>query len=162
MLRGAPPLQQGRIGSARFGIEGVDPQRRAARRVAQGGCANDGAPRKKAMKALVALAALFVALPAQAAARFAVVVGNNTGATGRAKLWFAERDAERFAGALHELGDFGSDRITLLRGAHASDVKAAIAKADERIAKARTAGERSLLVVYFSGHAGSGGLELGD
>ena len=46
------------------------------------------------MKVVVALAALLIALPANAAARFAVVVGNNIGATGRAKLWFAERDAE--------------------------------------------------------------------
>ena len=67
------------------------------------------------MKLVVALAALLIALPANAAARFAVVVGNNVGATGRAKLWFAERDAERFARALRELGDFSEDRITIVR-----------------------------------------------
>jgi len=114
------------------------------------------------MKLAAALVALLVALPANAAARFAVVVGNNVGAVGRAKLWFAERDADRFAGALHELGDFSDDRIVILRGAHPDDVKRAIAKVEERIVKARNAGERSLLVVYFSGHAGTNGLELGD
>jgi hypothetical protein len=114
------------------------------------------------MKLVVAIAALLVALPANAAARFAVVVGNNVGATGRAKLWFAERDADRFANALRELGDFSDDRILILRGGHAADVKAAIGKVEERIVKARNGGERSLLVVYFSGHAGSNGLELGD
>ena len=114
------------------------------------------------MKLAAALVALLVALPANAAARFAVVVGNNVGATGRAKLWFAERDAERFARALHELGDFSDDRIVVVRGGHAADVKTAIEKTEERLVKARDAGERSLLVVYFSGHAGSNGLELGD
>ncbi|MFL5444015.1 MAG: caspase domain-containing protein [Myxococcales bacterium] len=114
------------------------------------------------MKLVVALIALLIALPANAAARFAVVVGNNVGATGRAKLWFAERDADRFARALRELGDFSEDRILIVRGGHAGDVKDAIAKVEERIVTARNAGERSLLVVYFSGHAGSNGLELGD
>ena len=114
------------------------------------------------MKVVVALAALLIALPANAAARFAVVVGNNIGATGRAKLWFAERDAERFARALRELGDFSDDRISIVRGGHATEVKAAIEKVEARIVKARDGGERSLLVVYFSGHAGSNGLELGD
>ena len=114
------------------------------------------------MKLVAALVALLVALPANAAARFAVVVGNNIGAPGRAKLWFAERDADRFAGALHELGDFSDDRIVVLRGGHAADVKRAISKVEERIVKARNSGERSLLVVYFSGHAGTNGLELGD
>jgi hypothetical protein len=90
------------------------------------------------------------------------VVGNNVGATGRAKLWFAEKDAERFARALHELGDFSDNNITIVRDGHASDVKSALAKTEERIVAARNAGERSLLVVYFSGHAGSSGLELGD
>src|SRR5204863_9063836 len=70
--------------------------------------------------------------------------------------------AERFARALHELGDFSDDRIVIVRGGHASEVKSAIAKVEERIVTARNAGERSLLVVYFSGHAGSSGLELGD
>ena len=116
------------------------------------------------MKRLVTLAACAaLALPgaARAAARFAIVVGNNEGAPGRARLWFAERDAERFARALRELGDFAPDRVALLQGATPSAVREALAATEARIATARAAGERALLVVYFSGHAGSQGLELG-
>ena len=116
----------------------------------------------KRFAALAACAALALPCAARAAARFAVVIGNNHGATGRARLWFAEKDAERFAGALRELGDFSAERIVLLQGATPSAVHEALAATEARIAAARAAGERALLVVYFSGHAGPQGLELGD
>lgn len=121
----------------------------------------------KALPALfVALAAAlaFATLPtaAQAAARFAVVAGNNVGGAGRARLWYAERDAERFAGALRELGDFTPERVVLLRGATAGDLRDALQQIEGRVAQARKSGERALLVLYFSGHAGPAGLELGD
>jgi hypothetical protein len=110
----------------------------------------------------LALAAALL-LPAQAlgAARFAVVVGNNAGATGRPRLWFAEKDAERFRATLLELGDFGEDRTVLVRGSSAARVREALASVEARVAAARKAGERPLLVFYYSGHAGPGGLELG-
>jgi Caspase domain len=116
----------------------------------------------KRFATFAACAALALPCAARAAARFAVVVGNNHGATGRARLWFAEKDAERFARALRELGDFSSDRIVLLQGATPSAVREALTATEARIASARAAGERALLVVYFSGHAGPQGLELGD
>jgi hypothetical protein len=109
---------------------------------------------------LVACAALPTA--SFAAARFAVIAGNNVGGAGRAKLWYAERDAERFAGALRELGDFTPERVTLLQAATAGELRAALEAVEVRVAAARKAGERALLIVYFSGHAGPGGLELGD
>lgn len=110
------------------------------------------------------LAALLFALSfgAQASARFALVAGNDRGAAGRARLWYAERDAERFARALTELGDFAGDRVTLLRGASASEWREALQQEIAGISKARDAGEHPLLVLYFSGHAGAAGLELGD
>ena len=114
------------------------------------------------LAAIAACAVLALPCAARAAARFAVVVGNNHGATGRARLWFAEKDAERFARALRELGDFSSDRIVLLQGATPSAVREALAAMEARIAQAKASGERSLLVVYFSGHAGPQGLEMGD
>src|SRR5207253_4803764 len=110
----------------------------------------------KLLPTLLLCAAAALPSTAQAAARFAVVAGNNRGATGRAKLWYAERDAERFARALRELGDFAPERITLLQGARASELRAALQAAEARVAAARKAGERALLVVYFSGHAGAG------
>lgn len=114
---------------------------------------------KLAAAILICIAA---ALPVRAAARFAVVAGNNRGATGRVQLWFAERDAERFAHALGELGDFSRDHITLLKGASASELRAALAATEAQMVSARQGGERALFVVYFSGHAGAAGLELAD
>ncbi len=109
------------------------------------------------------LLCLLLALPAAArgAARFAVVVGSNEGAPGRARLWFAEHDAERFATALQELGDFTPDRVVLLQGSTSGAVRAALLATEARIAAVRAGGERAMLVVYFSGHAGADGLELG-
>ncbi len=107
---------------------------------------------------------LALLLPAQAAAsaRFAVVVGSNVGAPGRPRLWFAEKDAERFRRALVELGDFQEEHTMLLRGVGAPRVREALAATEREMAAARRAGEHPLLVFYYSGHAASGGIELGS
>jgi len=96
------------------------------------------------------------------APRFAIVVGANQGATGRAPLWFAERDADRFARTLEALGDFAPERVTVLHAAGVGPVRAALAAVEDQLAAARARGERPLLVFYFSGHATAAGLELGD
>jgi len=113
--------------------------------------------------ALPLAAALAAAAPggARAAPRFAVVIGNDAGSGARPRLWFAERDADRFRRTLVELGDFDDDRVLLVRGGSAERVREALAAMEVRVKAARAAGERPLLVVYFSGHAGPGGLELG-
>jgi hypothetical protein len=114
------------------------------------------------MSARILALALLLPLAARAApGRFAVVVGNNLGAPARARLAFAEKDADRFQRALRELGDFPEDNVLLLRGARARDLRDAAARIDAQVARARAAGARALLVVYYSGHAGAGGLELG-
>ncbi|HVO19239.1 MAG TPA: hypothetical protein VMU15_08285 [Anaeromyxobacter sp.] len=114
--------------------------------------------------ALVALAGLSVALapaPGRASARFAVVVGENQGAPGQPRLWFAERDAERFARVLTELGDFDASDVVLLLGGSLGQVRAALAEVEGRIAAQRERGEHPLLLFYFSGHAAAQGLEMG-
>jgi hypothetical protein len=108
----------------------------------------------------VAAAAVAPAL-AEAGGRFAVIAGNDRGDPVRPRLWFAERDAERFHRALGELGDFAPDAVVLLRGRRPADLEAAVHALEPRIRAARQAGERTLLVVYYSGHAGAGGLEMG-
>jgi hypothetical protein len=114
------------------------------------------------MTRLLAALAL-AALPGLAAPapRFAVVAGSNTGGPGRPRLWFAEKDAERFQTALRELGDFQPERVTLVRGPKLDAFRDALAVTEAKIAAARARGERPLLVVYYSGHAGPGGLEFG-
>jgi hypothetical protein len=114
-----------------------------------------------AAAALGALAAVGVPATAGADARFAVVVGTNEGARGRPKLWFAEKDAERFHRALVELGGFQDERVANVRGPKADAFRDALAVTDAKIAAAQARGEKALLVVYYSGHAGQGGLEFG-
>jgi Caspase domain len=116
----------------------------------------------RAALALVATA-LALAAPARgsAASRYAVVVGSNAGAAGRPALWFAEKDAERFRGVLVELGEFQPENVELLQGVGVARLREAMAVAEAKMARARAAGEHPLFVLYFSGHAGAGGVELG-
>ena len=113
------------------------------------------------MKSFLAIAALLAAAPAGAAQRFAVIAGNDEGAQGRARLWYAERDADRMASAVRELGDFSAENVVVLRGKGAAEVRAAIAGLDARVLQAKAGGDRTLLFFYYSGHAGASGLELG-
>lgn len=114
------------------------------------------------MKAFAVVAALLAAAPAGAAQRFAVIAGNDEGGQGRARLWFAEKDADRVAAAVRELGDFSEKNVIVLRGKSADEVRAAVAALDSRILQAKAGGERTLLFFYYSGHAGASGLELGS
>lgn len=102
-----------------------------------------------------------VATSTWAAERFAVVVGNDAGSGRRPQLWFAEKDAERFARTLVELGEFPADAVTLLRGRGDAEVREALRRTEERVQAARREGRRTVFVFYFSGHAGEGALELG-
>jgi hypothetical protein len=105
---------------------------------------------------------VLLALPAHAMARFALVAGNNRGAPNRQKLWFAEHDAERLSKALIELGEFPPEHVSLLRSATRETVLQALNALEVQVRLARQSGERTLLVVFFSGHARGEGLELGD
>jgi len=107
------------------------------------------------------LAGLLGSALATAAPRYAVVAGSDVGAPGRPRLWFATKDAERFGRALEELGDFSPDRVTVLKNPGAAQLREALTDVEARIQAARKRGERPLLVLYFSGHAGAGGIELG-
>jgi len=113
------------------------------------------------IRALAAALALWPALAPGAGARLALAVGSNDGGPERARLWYAERDAERFAGALVELGGFAPSEVLLLRSPDAGSLQRALADAGRRADRAAAAGERPLVVFYYSGHADPLGLRLG-
>ncbi|MGA8890457.1 MAG: caspase family protein [Anaeromyxobacteraceae bacterium] len=117
---------------------------------------------RRAAIAAALVASLAAPAPTLGAARFAILIGNDRGAAGRERLYFAEKDADRVRAALLQLGDFTDDRIVVLKGRDAAALREAFAATDARIRLTRKNGERALLVVYFSGHAGSVGLELGN
>lgn len=91
-------------------------------------------------------------------ARFAVVAGNNVGLASAEPLRYAERDAERMARLLEEIGGVREDRLTLLAGAGPDDLRRAL---DDVAARARAAAGDTVLVFYYSGHADSGWLRMG-
>lgn len=114
------------------------------------------------MSLRAAAAALALALPAAAAAgRFGVFVGNDRGDPSRPRLWYAEKDAERMYRTLTELGELDPGGAVLLQGRSVSALLDALRALEPKVRAARTNGERTLVVVYYSGHASPAGLELG-
>ncbi len=110
---------------------------------------------------LAAALALALSPLAASAGRFAVVAGNDRGDPGRPRLWYAEKDAERMYRALRELGELDVDGTVLLEGKGPGALADAIRAMEPRVRAARERGERTLLLVYYSGHASAGGLEMG-
>lgn len=92
-------------------------------------------------------------------ARFALVIGNDTGDHDEPQLRYAEHDAERFAQALVDLGGFEPANVVTLRGSDAESARAALIALNERVRLA--AAPDSMLVVYYSGHADAEALHLG-
>jgi hypothetical protein len=113
------------------------------------------------LAALALIAAL--ASPARAAEqRFAVVVGNDRGGDDTRPLLYATADARRLHDVLVTLGQVAPAQATLLLDRAAGDVLSALQAVSARAAQARRRGDRTTLIVYFSGHAKDGALRLGD
>ena len=89
------------------------------------------------------------------AARVAIVSSSQV-AAGQPPLRYADRDAERMASLLTELGGF--ERVILVKNIDANALRHAFAQA-EQIAPG---GGDTQLFVYYSGHADQTGLLLGD
>jgi hypothetical protein len=112
----------------------------------------------------VAALALAVALSSTAAAaerRFALVAGEPDGGGGTVRLRYAERDARRIHAILTSLGGVRNEDARLLLSAGASAFRRALAELSREAEAARGRGERTILLVYYSGHAKDGALRLG-
>src|SRR6267154_1340905 len=75
---------------------------------------------------LLMIALVLALVVSQTPSRLALSVGSNTGAEGRDQLWFAETDAQRFADALVELGQFERKNVTVLKGPSATELTHAL------------------------------------
>lgn len=114
------------------------------------------------IRLLAAIALLAAAAPAAAdVRRFAVVVGEPDGGAGTVRLRYAERDARRMHAILTQVGGVRPDDARLLLSAGARAFRGALADLSAAAAAARDAGEQTVLVVYYSGHAKDGLLRLG-
>lgn len=90
--------------------------------------------------------------------RHALVVGADEGGGQLEKLQYAERDAEKMAGVLVELGSFDEELVTVLYAPSPEELREALA-AHAAVAEAY---EDDLFLFYYSGHADGSGLRLGD
>jgi uncharacterized caspase-like protein len=119
-------------------------------------------PRTALTPAVIALA-ITCAAPALAneTTRLALVVGVNQGRPGAPKLRFAERDAERFAAVLAEVGQVAHDKLVVLRSPRGAQLRAALDRLEETARARRAAGDKVVILLYYSGHADGINLELG-
>ena len=117
-------------------------------------------PAAHAAVRLAAAALLLAAAPARASAgRYALAIGNNTGAPDEVELRYAESDAQRIGEALRTVGQFYPENVQVLAGATASDVRRVIASLDARIRS--EAAPDAVLFIFYSGHADAQALQLG-
>lgn len=93
--------------------------------------------------------------------RFALLIGSNDGGPERVRLRFAVTDARSVAAVLEELGGVSAGDQVLLEEATRAEVLGALRELDGRMGAARRAGQRTELVVYYSGHSDEQGLLLG-
>jgi hypothetical protein len=93
---------------------------------------------------------------------YAIVVGSNLGGPGQEALRFAEEDANRVADLLVELGSYPPEHIDRLVQPSASDLLAAVERAQRRFVPLAREGKQFRFFFYYSGHARADALNLGS
>lgn len=116
----------------------------------------------RAWPLLLATVAL-TSVPAGAAGvhRFALVAGNDSGGPKSRPLYFAREDARRVYDILRRLGSVEAEDSALLLDASADAFLGSLGELERKAKAAAGRGERTALIVYYSGHARDGALELG-
>ncbi len=118
--------------------------------------------RPLALSLFIAIAMTSLAAPADAATRFALIVGANRGDADERPLLYAERDAQRVAETLTRLGQVPAENAALLLAPDEAALGRALDAMAARIGAARESdGERPIVFFYYSGHADATALHLG-
>jgi len=94
--------------------------------------------------------------------RFAVLVGNNDGASGMHSLYFAEDDAIKMQLVLTQAGGYRPEDVRVLLNERRNDVQQAMIDVRDDIARAEANGDETLFLFYYSGHADDSRLQLGS
>lgn len=115
-------------------------------------------------RTFLTLGVCLVALSANAETfrRIALIAGNDEGGEGTRPLLYAKDDARKVHGILTRLGNVRPEDARLLLDADAGAFVKALGEAEREVAAARARGEKTALIVYYSGHAKDGALRLGD
>jgi hypothetical protein len=112
--------------------------------------------------ALCALSLLWQAEAEAKVRRYALVIGANRGAGQESPLRYAERDAARFAEVVQSLGGVSPEDLVLLTDTDAGSVARVLEELHGRIARhrERSPEDETLLLLFYSGHADAGGLNM--
>ncbi|ATB41185.1 peptidase C14 [Cystobacter fuscus] len=94
--------------------------------------------------------------------RFALAAGNDEGGAGTRPLRFARQDARTMLGLLSRLGGVAPGDSRLLLDEEPEDFLRALAEVEAQARVARARGERTELILYYSGHAKDGALRMGE
>lgn len=94
--------------------------------------------------------------------RLAVVISTNQGLPTDAPLKFADDDGDRVAQVLTSVGEVQPTHLFRAAEADVDAVTTALGRAVLRASALRERGHRTELLVYYTGHASSRGLHLGD
>jgi hypothetical protein len=114
--------------------------------------------------ALILCAALAASATASAqpVRRLALIAGNDQGGRDTRPLTYAAEDAKKLHGILVQLGGVRPEDAVLLLNRPAEELLAALARLEQRAQEARRRGDRTALILYYSGHAQDGALRLGE
>lgn len=92
--------------------------------------------------------------------RYAVIVGNNSGGKLEVPLKYAQRDAKKMYNILTELGRFEKENTYLLLEQQATSVWQALKKIQTKAQASHKRGQKTLLLIYYSGHAQTDAIEM--
>ncbi|HYI01483.1 caspase family protein [Hyalangium sp.] len=116
---------------------------------------------RRHLGALALALLLATTVQAEPMRRFALVIGNDEGGSDTRPLSYAREDARKMHGLLSRLGGVSLGDARLLLNEEAQDVLTTLSNLEASIKAAQARGERTALLVYYSGHAKDGALRLG-
>jgi uncharacterized caspase-like protein len=93
---------------------------------------------------------------------YALIVGSNAGGAGQQPLRYAETDAQRVAEVLTTLGGYDAEHVTRLLQPTSAELFSTLAQLETTLAAHAQAGEATRFFFYYSGHARSDALNVGD
>ncbi len=111
--------------------------------------------------ALLQLAIWIPPVSAQTENRYAVLVGSHRGQAGEHPLRYAGRDARKLAEVLIHHGKFNPSKVITLEDPSADAMRNSLIRLNARIRSESCPGCRSVLLVYYSGHADALSVHLG-
>jgi len=92
--------------------------------------------------------------------RIGLIAGNNLGHDASRKLHYAEDEVTRLSELLKTSGDFES--VVTLRGANRREIENSLLQVRRQLESAKTAGNQTLFLFYYSGHGDNEALEIGS